>query len=104
MCNFEVRPIVWRTVEPDAAERLLAKIRHFVVEELDPEERAMFAALIAPAVAKVWVTDEVEGFGHRAADWSPAALPDALRDALQRGDVRVAGLGVDQDGAETLRP
>ena len=91
-------------MEQDAAERLLAKIRHLVAEELDPEERAMFAALIAPAVAKVWMTDEVEGFALHAAGWSPAALPDALRDALQRGGVRIAGLGVDQDGAGTPRP
>ena len=91
-------------MDPDAAERLLAKIRHFVAEELDVEERALFAALVAPAVAGIWVTEEVEGFAHHAANWSPAALPDALRHALQRGDVRIAGLGVDHDGAETPRP
>lgn len=91
-------------MEPDAAERLLAKIRHFVAEELDTEERALFAALVAPAVARIWTTDEVEAFEHQLANWSPAALPDALREALQRGDVRIAGLGGDQDGVETRRP
>ena len=74
----------------DAAERLLAKLRRFVAEELDPEERAMLASLLAPAVARVWGGDEVEGYG--LADWSPEALPEALRDALRRGAVRIVGL------------
>lgn len=80
------------SVQPDAAERLLVKIRHFVMHELEPDERVMFGALIAPGVAKVWADEEVQGFGHEAAGWSPAALPQALREALRKGGVRVEGL------------
>jgi hypothetical protein len=79
-------------VEPDAAERLLAKIRRFVIHELESDERVMFGALIAPGVAKVWADEEVQGFGYEAAGWSPDALPRALREALRNGGVRVEGL------------
>lgn len=76
----------------DAAERLLAKVRRFVAQDLDADERAMFAALLAPAVARVWAIDEVQGYGHELSSWSPDALPEALRDALRRGGVRLEGL------------
>ena len=77
-------------MEPDAAQRLLAKVRRFVAEELDETERAMFAALVAPAVARIWAEEEVEAY--QESTWSPAALPDALRAALREGGVRVVGL------------
>lgn len=78
-------------MEPDAAQRLLAKIRQFVAEELDADERAMFAALVAPAVARIWSEDDVEAY-QLSTTWSPAALPEALRAALREGGVRVEGL------------
>lgn len=77
-------------MEPDAAQRLLAKVRRFVADELDETEREMFAALVAPAVARIWAEEEVEGYYLRT--WSPGALPDALRTALREGGVRVVGL------------
>lgn len=77
-------------MDPDAAQRLLAKIRRFVAEELDDQERAMFSALMAPAVARIWSDTDVEAY--QLTTWSPAALPDALRQALRDGGVRVEGL------------
>lgn len=78
-------------MEPDAAYDLLAKVRRFVTEELDETERAMFAALVAPAIARIWEEkEEVEAYQLQT--WSPAALPDALRSALREGGVRVVGL------------
>ena len=53
----------------EAAERLLSKLRAFVAEQLDEEERALFAALVAPGVARAYGEPEVEGFG--VAGWSP---------------------------------
>jgi len=87
---------VWQAVSQDAAERLLAKLRGFVAG-LDPDERVMFAALVAPAVAKVWdpgPADEVEAFAM--AGWWSDALPDALRDAVRRHGPQIEGLGPDQ--------
>ena len=77
-------------MEPDAARDLLAKLRRFVTEELDDDERAMFAALLAPAISRIWAEDEVGAY--QLSMWSPAALPDALRTALREGGVRVVGL------------
>jgi hypothetical protein len=77
-------------MEPDAAQRLLVKVRRFVSEELDDTERAMFAALVAPAIARIWGEEEVEAY--QLSTWSPAALPEALRAALRDEGVRVVGL------------
>ena len=78
-------------MEPSAADRLLEKVRRFVADNLDEDERALFASLIAPGVARAY-TGEVETFGMSG--WSPADLPDALVDALRDGGVRVQGLGL----------
>jgi len=75
-----------------AADRLLEKLRRFIATELEPDERAMFATLLAPGVARAHSDEEVAAFGVTA--WSPASLPDALADALDREDVRVSGLGL----------
>jgi hypothetical protein len=76
-----------------AADRLLSKIRTFVVEELNDEEAALFAALVAPGVAQAYQTDEVVGFESGSdVDWRPGALPDALADAVREGGIRVEGL------------
>lgn len=84
----------------EAAERLLAKVREFVAS-LDDDERALFATLLAPGVARAYQEDdEVVGFGEAGAreagagevGWSPAALPDALVRELREQGVRVEGL------------
>ena len=77
-----------------AARRLLAKIRAFVADQLDDEEAALFAALVAPGVARAYQDDDVEGFGSDV-DWRPGALPDSLAEAVRDGGIRVEGLGDD---------
>ena len=73
-----------------AADRLLAKIRAFVTEQLDDEEAVLFAALVAPAVARAYLDD---GSGPGAdVDWRPEALPDALVAAVRDGGIKVVGL------------
>jgi hypothetical protein len=74
-----------------AAERLLAKIRTFVAEQLDDDEAALFAALVAPAVAQAYQADDASGFGSDV-DWRPSALPESLAAAVRDGGVRVEGL------------
>jgi hypothetical protein len=74
-----------------AARSLLAKIRTFVADELNDDEAALFAALVAPAVARAY-EDDVEGFGSDV-DWHPGALPDSLAEAVREGGIRVEGLG-----------
>lgn len=78
-------------MESDAARRLLERLRRLVTEELDPEERALFAALIAPGVAHAYIDEEVEGFDM--VNWSATTLPDSLLEALRDGAVRVVTLG-----------
>lgn len=73
----------------DAAVRLLAKLRQFVTDELDDDERALLAVLLAPGVARAYPADDVVGF---AVDWDANALPHALAEALRDGGLRVEGL------------
>lgn len=73
-----------------AADRLLAKIRAFVTEQLDDEEAVLFAALVAPAVAGAYL-DYGSGPGADV-DWRPEALPDALVAAVRDGGIKVVGL------------
>jgi hypothetical protein len=75
----------------DAADRLLVKVRAFVAERLDEEEAALFAALVAPGIARAYVEDDVVGFGADV-DWRPGALPDSLAEAVRSGGIRVEGL------------
>jgi hypothetical protein len=74
-----------------AAERLLAKIRTFVAEQLDDDEAALFAALVAPAVAQAYQVDDASGHGSDV-DWRPNALPESLAAAVRDGGIRVEGL------------
>jgi len=74
-----------------AADTLLAKIRAFVANELTDEEATLFAALVAPGVARAYQDDEVTGFGSDV-DWRPAALPDSLAEAVRDRAIRVEGL------------
>jgi hypothetical protein len=77
--------------QDDVCDRLLAKLRHLVIHDLDDEERALFAALVAPAIARAY-TDEVEVAGFALTEWSPEALPEALREAIRDRDIRIVGL------------
>lgn len=72
-----------------AARRMLEKVKGFVAE-LDDEERSLFAALVAPGVARAYGTDETSGFG--LVDWRPDAVPSSLVDALRAEGVRIVGL------------
>ena len=73
----------------EAAERMLEKVRLFVAS-LDPEERSLFAALLAPGVAAAWNDngDDVEGFG---AVWSASRIHEHLRRAVQAKRLRIEG-------------
>ena len=72
-----------------AAARLLEKLRGFVAEQLDEDERALLAVLLAPGVAMAYPDDEVVGF---SVDWRASALPEALAVTLREGGLRVEGL------------
>lgn len=73
----------------DAAHRLLDKLRSFS-EGLDPDERALLAALLAPGIALAHADDEVRAFDM--AHWLPAALPQALERAVQERRLHIEGL------------
>ena len=75
--------------DPEAAARLLTKLRAFVADSLDEQESALLAVLLAPGVAMAYPDDEVVGF---AVDWHANALPDALATTLREGGLRVEGL------------
>jgi hypothetical protein len=77
-------------VDESVAERLLEKLRAFIATNLDAEERAVLAQLLAPGIALAYDEDEVEGFV--ATRWSSQALPRFLVDALRTSGVRVVGL------------
>lgn len=73
--------------DDEAAARVLEKVRGFV-SSLDRDERAVFAALLAPGVASAYSPDtEVAGFAMD--DWSPDRLPDALRSQVREQHIRV---------------
>ena len=71
-------------------ERLLDKLREFIAEQLDPEERAVLAALLAPAVASALGEGEVAGFGFT----DLPRPPEVLAAVLERQGIRVVGLGL----------
>jgi hypothetical protein len=74
----------------DAAQSLMQKIRQFSAD-LDNEERALFAALIAPGIARAHQPEpEVEGFGLTS--WLPSRLPTRLEETIRDEDIRVEGL------------
>ncbi|MEX1008148.1 MAG: hypothetical protein WD271_09945 [Acidimicrobiia bacterium] len=78
------------TMDADAADRLLAKLRRFAEEDLDTEERALLARLLAPGVALAFEESEVDGF--QMVEWPEDDLGSALADALRRSNLRVEGL------------
>jgi hypothetical protein len=75
-------------VDAGAVERLLEKLRRFVADELDEQERVVLAALLAPGVAMAYGETEVTGFGTTAL----APLPELLVEGLRSSGIRVVGL------------
>ena len=78
--------------ESDASDRLIDKIRWFSREHLDEQERALFAALLAPGIAAAYrdASSEVEGFV--VTDWAPGSIPDDLARSLREKGIRVSGI------------
>jgi len=73
-----------------AADRLLAKVRAFVADQLDEEEATLFAALIAPGVALAYQGEDEPAASD--VDWCPRALPDSLAEAVRDRTITVEGL------------
>ncbi len=78
--------------ESDASGRLIEKIRRFVREQLDEEERVLFGALVAPGIAAAYrdASTEVEGFV--LTDWAPSSIPDDLARKLREKGIRISGI------------
>jgi hypothetical protein len=75
----------------DSAQRLLDKLKAFA-ESLDDEERAVLAALVAPAVALAYSEPDVEGYDFGGGvGWRPEALPESLAEAVRGRDLRIVG-------------
>ena len=68
-----------------AADRLLQKLRTFVADQLDAEERRLFATLLAPGVAAAHADHDVVGFGM--INWTLPSLPAALTERLEAAGV-----------------
>jgi hypothetical protein len=74
--------------DESAETRALAKLRTFIREGLEPDERVVVASLLAPAVAQAFDggEPEVEGFG--VVEWKPT-LPEALADSIRTSGMKV---------------
>lgn len=72
------------------AAQLFDKLRAFV-GELDDDERALFAALLAPGVAAAYEPDDDEVVGF-ASSWQPQRLPRHLAELIRDREVRITGL------------
>jgi hypothetical protein len=70
----------------------LVKLRAFIRDDLDPEERVVIASLLAPAIAQAFETDAPEVEGFSAVEWRPT-LPETLAE-----QIRVSGMQVTVDG------
>ncbi|MBA2427818.1 MAG: hypothetical protein H0V60_12155 [Actinobacteria bacterium] len=66
----------------EAAERLLRKLKDFVISQLDEEERTYLGVLLAPGVAAAFSEEEVDGY--YLTHWSADALLQELRSALRK--------------------
>lgn len=70
------------------AESLLDKLRDFAAG-LEPGERQLLAALLAPGIDAAWGEPaEVTGF---TVSWSPDHLPEHLSEAIRGRSLRVEG-------------
>lgn len=82
-------------MDSEVARRFVDKVRDFAQHQLDSDERALFALLVAPGVAQAYPEDDVHGFAMT--DWNPHPLPEELIDALRGGGLRVVGLDSGDD-------
>ena len=66
----------------------MAKLRTFIRDGLEPDERVVVASLLAPAVAQAFDggEPEVEGFG--VVEWRPT-LPETLADQIRTSGMKV---------------
>lgn len=84
-------PDAGSTPSPDTslpASSLIDKIRDFALT-LDPQERQLLAALLAPGINAAWEEPaEVTGF---SVDWSADQLPDHLRSTIRDRSLRIEG-------------
>ena len=78
-----------------AAERLLEKLRRFIAEDLDEEERTLFAVLLGQGVVGLYgeAPSEVHLYGDDEAPALPGFVSQLVR-ALRTAGVRVEGLGL----------
>lgn len=74
-------------METEAARSLVGKVREFARTELEDEERALFAMLMAHGIAQANPDGDVQGFAMTG--WTPEALPDTLVEALRASGLRV---------------
>jgi hypothetical protein len=74
-------------METDAARSLVGKVREFAQTQLEDEERALFAMLVAHGIAQAYPEGDVQGFAMTG--WQPDALPAALVEALRASGLRV---------------
>jgi len=73
------------TNNDDAAASVLAKVRTFI-DTLEDDERQVFAAMLAPAVAEAWASDDdVAGFEV----WTPTRVHDHLNRAIRDQRFRI---------------
>jgi hypothetical protein len=79
-------------MEQDAAERLLAKLRRFIAEDLDESEQTMFAMLLAPGISLIY--DETEVVGFSMVSVQSGEFAELLEGALRRAGVQVSGIGL----------
>lgn len=75
------------TSNTEFADHLIEKLRVFA-ETLEPKERELLAALLAPGIDAAWGDSEVSGFSF---DWRPSLLPDHLADTIRNRNLRVEG-------------
>lgn len=76
----------------DVAQNMLAKLRRFMDEELQPDERQALSALLAPGIASAYKDeDEDEVTGFQVTSWLPDALPNYLSQALRLRSWHVEG-------------
>jgi hypothetical protein len=76
------------TTEDEVATRALAKLRDFVAT-LEPAERSVVAALLAPGVANAYAEPEEEVVAFSAQRWTPERLPASLAEQVRGRRVRV---------------
>lgn len=62
-----------------------------MTEQLDDDEAKLFAALVAPGIARAYVDEEVLGFDGEV-NWHPAAIADSLKEAVRERGIKIVGI------------